>query len=156
MSNYNFHKDLKRAVKAETAMSEKLCTFYKSKIKEIVAGDKDSKWDYTVLLKNGGSYTVEQKNDYMSEKTGNIAIEFESRGKASGIQVSKADFYLIVAKPDAILIHTKRLKELVKEKAYSRKHENGGDWGSKTKNYLFKKEVIKANGKLLFTKGESK
>lgn len=36
---------------------------------------------------------IEVKTDFMAHETGNIAIEYESRGKPSGIAVTEADFY---------------------------------------------------------------
>lgn len=36
---------------------------------------------------------IEVKTDFMAHETGNIAIEFESRGKPSGISITEADFY---------------------------------------------------------------
>lgn len=36
---------------------------------------------------------IEVKTDFMAQETGNIALEYESRGKPSGISVTEADFY---------------------------------------------------------------
>lgn len=36
---------------------------------------------------------IEVKTDFMAHETGNIALEYESRGKPSGISVTEADFY---------------------------------------------------------------
>lgn len=36
---------------------------------------------------------IEVKTDFMAQETGNIALEYESRGKPSGIAVTEADFY---------------------------------------------------------------
>lgn len=36
---------------------------------------------------------IEVKTDYMAQETGNVAIEFQSRGKPSGIAVTEADYY---------------------------------------------------------------
>lgn len=36
---------------------------------------------------------IEVKTDFLAQETGNIALEYESRGKPSGISVTEADFY---------------------------------------------------------------
>lgn len=36
---------------------------------------------------------IEVKTDYLAQKTGNIAIEYQSRGKPSGISTTEADYY---------------------------------------------------------------
>ena len=36
---------------------------------------------------------IEVKTDYLAQKTGNIAIEYQSRGKPSGISITEADYY---------------------------------------------------------------
>ena len=36
---------------------------------------------------------IEVKTDFMAHETGNIAIEFESRGKPSGISTTESDYY---------------------------------------------------------------
>ena len=59
---------------------------------------------------------VEVKRDNWVEKTGNIAIEFESRGKPSGISVTKADYWVILFDNDRKFIgmQTDYLKELAR------------------------------------------
>lgn len=39
------------------------------------------------------SKKIEVKTDFMAQETGNVAIEFQSRGKPSGIAVTQADYY---------------------------------------------------------------
>lgn len=36
---------------------------------------------------------IEVKTDFLAQETGNVAIEFQSRGKPSGIAVTQADYY---------------------------------------------------------------
>lgn len=36
---------------------------------------------------------IEVKTDFLAQETGNIALEYVSRGKPSGISVTEADFY---------------------------------------------------------------
>lgn len=61
--------------------------------------------------------TIEVKRDSWIYKSGNIAIEFESRNKASGIAISEAEYWSIIFsggyKDEIILIiKTNRLKEI--------------------------------------------
>ena len=61
----------------------------------------------------------ELKTDRMAHKTGNVYVEFQSRGKDSGIRASKSDTWIfkIVSKGDrhlfSIQIPLTRLKKLV-------------------------------------------
>ena len=61
----------------------------------------------------------ELKTDRMAHKTGNVYVEFQSRGKDSGIRTSKSDTWIfkIVSKGDrhlfCIQIPLTRLKKLV-------------------------------------------
>jgi len=61
----------------------------------------------------------ELKTDRMAHKTGNVYVEFQSRGKDSGISTSKSDTWIfkIVSKGDrhlfSIQIPLTRLKKLV-------------------------------------------
>ena len=78
---------------------------------------------YDMMMKselNGKLYMYEVKTDFQAQKTGNIVVEFESRGNRSGILVSRADawaFYLVNQKPKchSIIwtISTKKLKSIV-------------------------------------------
>jgi hypothetical protein len=60
---------------------------------------------------------IEVKYDKIASRTGNIAIEFESRGKPSGISITEADYYCYIianTKCDDIymLIAVHKLKKL--------------------------------------------
>ena len=61
----------------------------------------------------------ELKTDRMAQKTGNVYVEFQSRGKDSGIRTSKSDTWIfkIVSKGDrhlfSVQIPLTRLKKLV-------------------------------------------
>ena len=84
------------------------------------------------------------KEDFMCEHTGNVSLEYESRGKLSGISVSEADYYIYklhVSRTEIIfaIISSDILKEYIADKAFFR-IVNGGDKGSNTLNYLFKYE----------------
>ena len=90
---------------------------------------------------------VEVKTDFQAYHTGNFFIEYESRGKASGIATTQADYYTLIAcspilrdkrrgpqRPEDILysitIPVERLKEICRE--YISSTIGGGDnWSSK-------------------------
>ena len=74
---------------------------------------------------------VEVKSDRRTAETGNVYIEYWSRGKLSGISTSHADYYVYkVAEDQAILISTSQLKQKVKqlvEQGKARMNVKGGD-----------------------------
>jgi hypothetical protein len=61
------------------------------------------------------SKDVEVKKDRKAAKTGNFYIEYESRGKESGISTTKADYWvLIVENRFMIVVETDILKKTLK------------------------------------------
>lgn len=71
---------------------------------------------------------VEVKTDFMTKNTGNIAVEFESRGKPSGISVTKADHWVFhIPNRCTIIVETNRLKELARYYYKSKGFALGGD-----------------------------
>jgi len=118
---------------------------------------EDISHDYK-FLKNGKEYIFEIKTDvahlFEDEKTGslrdtgNMAIEYESRGKKSGISVTKADFFVTYYPQinEIWLIKTEKLKDIIREnKDTIKKVENAGDTNSNTKLFLLKRETYKTN-----------
>lgn len=108
------------------------------------------------LLKDGKEYLIEIKTDVGHMRpdkktgeiydTGNIPIEYECRGKASGIAATKADFFIIYLPylNEIWLIRTQKLKRLIIERADSIINvENAGDKGSNTKIHLLKRKIFK-------------
>jgi hypothetical protein len=64
--------------------------------------------------------TIEVKRDSWIYKSGNIAIEYESRNKPSGIAKSQADYWAIIFSGDykdeiILIIKANRLKEICRE-----------------------------------------
>ena len=62
---------------------------------------------------------IEVKRDSWVGRTGNIAIEYTSRGKPSGIAVTEADYWIIIFSKEykdklMLVIETKRLKEVAR------------------------------------------
>lgn len=96
---------------------------------------KFSEYDF-IVCKDNIEHKVEVKSDRLGFKTGNICIEYECRGKASGINKTTADYWLyfiISEKTDCYKIPVVELKELVKNS----RSVSGGD-GKLAKMYLLK------------------
>lgn len=74
---------------------------------------------------------VEVKSDRRTSETGNVYIEYWSRGKPSGISTSQSDYYVYkVAEDEAIIISTDQLRKKIKqlvEKGKARMDVKGGD-----------------------------
>lgn len=79
-----------------------------------IEDNDDYKWD--ILIKKGHKkITIEVKFDSMFLKTGNFAVEFECRGKPSGIKTTESNYWVFVDSDNKIhCIETIRLKELCK------------------------------------------
>jgi hypothetical protein len=71
---------------------------------------------------------IEVKRDFMAQKTGNVFIEYSSRGKASGISTTEAEYYCIVISDSRyILVSTKELKEKCRKYLNTKNDRLGGD-----------------------------
>lgn len=72
---------------------------------------------------------VEVKTDSIAHNTGNAFVEVYSRGKPSGISTTEADIwvYKIESSGSAIVVSTKRLKELVRMYYRLNGFKEGGD-----------------------------
>ena len=101
----------------------------------------DYKFDL-VFINNGKYITMEVKYDDMCLDTGNFAVEFESRGKESGIKTTESDFWAFVDKKNKIyLLYTSMMKKLcVGKKEIQTRCED-----SYNKVYLISSKEIKAN-----------
>ena len=94
---------------------------------DVVVGQIGEDWAQQLFT---GEFKVEVKLDSMAHTTGNVFIEYSSRGKPSGISVTDAEYYLyIIAEFNhAIILNVENLKERLrfyhKHKMYRR---NGGD-----------------------------
>jgi hypothetical protein len=149
MGNYKFKIDMPIAAETEIEISELMEKHYHAKI---LAFDNTNKYDILALIK-GKEVKFEVKEDFGGERTGNVAVEFECRGKPSGIAVTEADFYIYklhtrdygiqyVLHPVAVL------KKMISNGEYFRV-VNGGDPGSNSMNYLFKYNIFVRTGKIL-------
>jgi len=70
---------------------------------------------------------VEVKRDLKAKVTGNLFIEFESRGKPSGITVSEADFWCFALEDCFVILSSEKLKQLVEPLKGTDREKRGGD-----------------------------
>lgn len=72
---------------------------------------------------------IEIKYDLKALKTGNVYVEYESRGKPSGIATTEAEFYCFAIGDTYHLIPTDRLKEKCRKilKETPNRNALGGD-----------------------------
>ena len=71
---------------------------------------------------------IEVKRDFGTERTSNVFIEYQSRGKASGISTTEAEYYCIFITDEiSILIKTDKLKQLCRPYLKTERDKLGGD-----------------------------
>ena len=168
MTNYSFRKDLDRS-KATTELAKYILennedTWFDRQSKEegwFVNDVNDRTCDFHLLTAPGGrDILVEIKEDFYCQKSGNVAVEYECRGKFSGILTTEADFWLyrIHVPPDGeslwVITPTNKIKEAIDKKLWTR-HVTGGDYKSNTKMYLFPLAVFQSLGFELKDKSET-
>lgn len=93
---------------------------------------------------------IEVKRDLKAKTTGNLYIEYESRGKPSGISRSEADYWCFAFENLFIFIETTKLKEIIEPMKGSTMDKRGGDKNS-SKGILLPLErltELKNNGEL--------
>lgn len=85
--------------------------------------NKDFKFDLNFGVLNGETWfheimtnkKIEVKSDRITTKTGNVYIEYESRGKPSGIATSEADYWVYkFDEESAVIFKTEALKNKLK------------------------------------------
>lgn len=136
----NFKKDLKLGNHAENIVKNKLSLIF-----DDFRFNKDESHDISAKYLNK-EYTFECKYDIMSEKTGNIAIEYFNTKKKqlSGIYATKADFWVIILPGDEIYVSkTDIVKNYLNNNKPYKVIESGGDKNSAM--LLYKKEDILKN-----------
>ena len=75
-------------------------------------------WDIRLTTKNGDVRTFEVKWDKRSTDTGNFAIEFFGRSSASGIEATKADYWVILSDNKFYIFSTAELKKLIRNNPF--------------------------------------
>jgi len=73
------------------------------------------------------SKTIEVKYDLQALTTGNVYVEYESRGKKSGISTSLADYYCFCLGDTFHLIKTDILKIRCRKLIGTKRDKKGGD-----------------------------
>jgi len=139
----NFFKDLKFGHKYESELATYLNPFYKN---INVIKEKCKFYDIICYTENDIEETYEVKSDRLSIKTGNLAIEYKSRDKDSGIMITKANFYAYFiikneTEYDLYIIPTEIIKEKINSKEYKKSIKGGDNWTSQM--YLFDLTVFK-------------
>ena len=71
--------------------------------------------------------TVEVKYDLQALETNNVYVEYYSRGKKSGISISKADYYCFAFGDTFHLISTSSLKDKCRKYIGTSRDKKGGD-----------------------------
>jgi len=141
--SYTFANDLKYGKAGEIFVKN----FFVHMGFTFVKFNNDNKYDFLGSSKKGENVKVEVKTDsYVGNPErdrGNWAIELESRGKESGINVTTADWWALYApkKEEIWLIKTENLVKLIKDNNF-RIAEFGGDKGSNTKNHLLPRAEV--------------
>lgn len=142
MANLDFRKDLKLGNEGEVVVTN----FLESKGHKYVDSNNDNKYDVKMIT-NGKETTYEIKTDVKCAPlfdTGNIFIEFESRGKASGIAVTKAKWFVTYFRylNELWFIKSSDLKKLIDNNDFQ-KFYDAGDVGSATHGYLINRKQFK-------------
>lgn len=72
--------------------------------------------------------SIEVKRDYVAAQTGRVFVEFESRGNASGLATSEAEYWAFVLSGHRVaILPTERLREICRAKFRAGKVVRGGD-----------------------------
>lgn len=142
MANLDFKTDLKLGNDGEDV----IINFLESKGCSYVDSNNDNKYDLKMVTK-GKETTYEIKTDVFIAPvydTGNIFIEYESRGKSSGISVTQADWFVTYFKylKEIWFIKSETLKKLILENDFPIFYD-AGDVGSATHGYLIKRKDFK-------------
>lgn len=77
-------------------------------------------------LLSGGK--IEVKRDFIAHKTGNVFVEYESRGAPSGISTTQADYWAFVLEYETVvIIPSNRLKQKCRTAFKEGRTASGGD-----------------------------
>lgn len=135
---YDFNKDLITGEQGQEFIAEFMTTKGFTYVKSCTNILHDLEMSY-----NGKTYTYEVKTDVYPRDTGNLVIEFECRGKASGINATDADYftYFFPNLGEIWNIKTTKLKKLI-EDYKPLIFSNAGDKKSQTKLYRLRKKDV--------------
>jgi len=136
---YNFNKDIDVGERGEDIMIGHLKTLGFKFLNK----NNDYRYDYKMQY-GFKTITYEQKTDVYPRDTGNLVIEFECRGKPSGIAVTDADYFVIFF-PHFGEVWNIRTPDLINLINYIKPFEftGAGDKGSNTKLYRLEKSRVR-------------
>lgn len=142
MANLNFRQDLVLGNQGEVVIKE----FLETKGCEFIDFNNDNQYDLK-MVKNNVERTYEIKTDVIcspTKDTGNMFVEFKCRNKPSGIETSKAKWFVTYFKHlnEAWFIKSDNLRTLIKNNKFHQ-IKNGGDIGSNTHGYLINRKKFK-------------
>ena len=138
MANYNFKKDIILGEEGESVMINDLISMGAT----YSSSNKNNTHDVIVNFK-GRDICYECKTDFFDD-TGNMFIETSCRGKASGIEVTKADWFVTYFKKlnEIWYIKTDKLKKILSENKHKKATQCGDD-GSNTEGVLLNKNMFR-------------
>jgi len=144
MANLDFKSDLKLGNDGEKTVVK----FLESKGCVFIDNNNNNKYDVKMNV-NGVETKYEIKTDVKCAPlfdTGNIFIEYSSRGKLSGISVSQADWFVtyFLYLNELWFIKTGKLKELINNNDFP-VFKDAGDPNSSTHGYLIKRDDYKTH-----------
>lgn len=155
MSHYNFNKDIIDGKKGEDIVINYI--LHHNPNIQLLTNTYSLKSQYDAILYNtitDKKIQIEIKTDYYckpNKDTGNIFIEYETKGKDSGINVTKSDIYMYyyIHLNELWSIPTYKLKSILYNNNYNnkknspiRKVSNSGDEHSNTKGYLLNRREL--------------
>lgn len=144
MAEYNFNKDIIVGEQGEKIVIRDLETL--GLIFE--SDNKNNQFDL-LMSKDGREITYEVKTDVLvrpEADTANMFIEYECRGKESGIKVTKAEWFVTYFQHlrELWYIKTEDLINIIEENEF-KTTEYSGDGDSNTKGYLLPRYQFKNN-----------
>lgn len=135
-----FSTDLQEAHEVENRLGETLVKQYSGRYETSQSMGSFPDWDVSYSSPVEGTITFEVKQDKMSWKTGNIAIEFQrtlkdGTVKPTCLSISKADAYAYFIQDRFYIINTDELKQKIKSKQ-ELKIVHGAGEGNRASCYL--------------------
>jgi hypothetical protein len=143
MGQYNFNRDIITGQDGEKVVLEHVLSMTNGTLVDV---NNDNKFDFMVK-KSGIDKTYEIKTDEYCRAgfdNGNLFVEVECRGKASGLSVTKADWYVFYLpfRKQIWYILSNDLRKLIDDNNF-RKVTNSGDKDSNTVGYLIPRRKFK-------------
>lgn len=137
VGEYEFDKDLLKGEHTEDYIIK-----YLESLKYVLISRGEARKEYDVKMRSpsGKVVTFEIKSDAKTHQTGNICVEYFSRGKESGISVTEADYWVhvIVGSSEGIYFYVLPMDKMRDFADHTRNYRTkvGGDPGSNTTFFL--------------------